>query len=113
MAISRDVGSRRAQTFWKVLAILLLTIFLVCLLIALSMPFWSNIPSEPQPSEGRIYPLNNHGHYTYMNRREYLLNQAAEWTMPAVFFPFFAIQYFIDPFDRKRRWRPLRPPSPW
>ena len=103
----------RTRTLWKALSILLVTIFLACLLIALSMPFWSGIPSEPKPSEGRAYPLNNHGQYTYMNRRESLLNSAAEWTMPAVFFPYFAIQYFVDPFDRKRRWREVRPPRPW
>jgi hypothetical protein len=82
-------------------------------LIGFSMYWWPSIPSTPQPSEGRVYPLNNHDHYTYMNRREYLLNRSVHWIFPAAFFPYFAIQYFIDPFGRKRRWRPMIPPRPW
>jgi len=108
-----ELGSRTARTLWKVLSIVLATIFLACFLVALSMPFWSGIPSERQPSEGRVYPLNNHGHYNYMNRQEYLLNQWSFWIFPAAFFPGSAIYYFADPFDRKRRWRDVRPLRPW
>jgi hypothetical protein len=27
-------------------------------------------PTQPDPLTGRIYPLNNHGHVTYLTRRE-------------------------------------------
>jgi len=105
--------ARKGRTFWKVLSIGLAMFLVVSFVINISMYWWPNIPSSPRPAEGRVYPLNNHGYYTYMNRQEYLLNMALEWIFPALFFPLVAIQYFLDPFDQKTRWRPLRPPRPW
>jgi hypothetical protein len=109
----KDIGSKRMRTFWKVLSIILGAICLVCFLTTFSMYWWPSIPPSPRPSEGRVYPLNNHGHYTYMNREEHLLNESARWIFLAAFLPGSAIYYFVDPFDRKRRWRPVRPPQPW
>jgi hypothetical protein len=103
----------RMRTFWKVLAIILLVLLLADLVILLSMYWWPGIPSSPRPAEGRVYPLNNHATYTYMNRREYLLEESLRWIFPALFFPLAAIIHFIDPFDAKRRWRPMIPPRPW
>jgi hypothetical protein len=113
MMAGKEIGSKRKRTLWRVLSIILGAICLVCFLTSFSMYWWPSIPPSRRPSEGRVYPLNNHGYYTYMNREEYLLNQSAHWIFPAAFFPYFAIQYFIDPFDRKRRWREVRPPRPW
>jgi hypothetical protein len=31
----------------------------------------------------------------------------------ALFFPYAAIIHFVDPFDEKRRLRPMIPPRPW
>jgi len=107
------IVSARMRTIWKVVSIAVKLICLVCFIIAFSMPFWPGIPSSPQPLEGRVYPLNNHGHYTYMNRQEYLLNETVRWTFPAVFLPFAFIEYFVDPLNRKPRWRPVVPPRPW
>ena len=107
----RHVSGRR-QTFWKVLSVVLTVFLAVSFLINFSMYWWPNIPSSPRPTEGRVYPLNNHGHYTYMNRQEYLLNVILFWAFPALFFPLAAIQHFLDPFNQKRRFRPVRPPGP-
>lgn len=109
----REVGSKRKVTFWKILTVLVSVPMLVSFLISFSMYWWPGIPSSPRPAEGRIYPLNNHGHYTYMNRRECLLNQAMWWIYPPGMAALIAIEYFVDPFDHKRRWRPVRPPRPW
>jgi hypothetical protein len=103
----------RRRTSWKVLSVALVVSLAVSFLINISMYWWPDIPSSPRPTEGRVYPLNNHGHYTYMNRQEYLFNMALSWAFPALFFPLAAIQHFLDPFDQKRRWRPVRPPRPW
>jgi hypothetical protein len=69
------------------------------------MFWWPDMPSTPNPAEGRIYPLNNHGHYTYMNRSEYLLDETLKAMFPILLIGFAAIQYSIDPFGeiRKRR----------
>jgi hypothetical protein len=101
------------RTFWKILATVLFVTAFTSFLIALSMFWWPDMPSSPRPSEGRVYPLNNHGHYTYMNGREYLLS----WVLDDVSFVgmagFATICFFVDPFNFKRRLRPLRPPPPW
>ncbi len=107
------IVSAKMQAIWKVVSIVVRTICLVCFLIGFSMYWWPGIPSSPQPLEGRVYPLNNHGHYTYMNRQEYLLNESVRWTFPAVFLPFALIEYFADPLNRKPRWIPVIPPRPW
>jgi len=48
-----------------------------------------------------------------MNGREYLLS----WVLDDVSFVgmagFATICFFVDPFNFKRRLRPLRPPPPW
>jgi hypothetical protein len=59
------------RTFWKILATVLFVTTFASSLIDVSMFWWPDMPSSPRPSEGRVYQLNNHGHYTYMNRREY------------------------------------------
>jgi hypothetical protein len=93
------------RRFWKCLSIALFAIGIALGLIGLSMFWWPNIPSFPRPEEGRIYPLNNHGHYTYMNERERLIQELSWAGSPALLFTFAAIQYFADPFDQLRRRR--------
>jgi hypothetical protein len=93
------------RTFWKTLSI---TLFATCIALGVaggSLFWWPHIPSSPRPAEGRIYPLNNHGHYTYMNESEHLLWEITRGTFPILFFAFAGIQHFIDPFEVKRRRR--------
>ncbi len=70
-----------------------------------SMYYWPSIPLSPRPAEGRIYPLNNHGRYTYMNRREYFLDADTRLVLPVILMTIGAIYYFVDPFEQKRRRR--------
>lgn len=95
----------REKTFWKILFVVVFSTCLASILLDISMYSWPGIPHSPQPSEGRIYPLNNHGYYTYMNRSEYLLDR----TLTGAFFSLFAasaaILLFVDPFDDKRKRR--------
>jgi hypothetical protein len=93
------------QTFWKVFSVILFATCLTSALVDISMFWWPDMPSTPKPTEGRIYPLNNHAHYTYMNRPEYLLDETIRWTFPVLGLVFAAIQYLVDPFGeiRKRR----------
>lgn len=91
------------RIFWKILAIVLLVAFLGTFAVDFSMFYWPSIPSSPRPAEGRVYPLNNHGRYTYMNRREYLLDEAVRLVLPIILAAMAAIHYFVDPFDVKRR----------
>jgi len=102
----------KMRTFWKILSIVLLATCFVSFLLDFSMYWWPDIPSSPRPTEGRIYPLNNHAHYTYMNRPEYVLDRTISWVWPALLVGFAAIQHFVDPFEMKRRLRPLRRPRP-
>jgi hypothetical protein len=93
------------RTFWKILCVALLVGMLVPFLVDLSMFYWPSIPSSPRPAEGRVYPLNNHGHYTYMNRREHLLDESVQWIFLICLPALMAIQHFVDPFEMKRRRR--------
>jgi len=87
---------------WKILTAFLAVTFLASLAVTISMYYWPSIPRSPQPSEGRIYPLNNHGSFTYMNRTEYALRQECWWTFAICFAALGSIQLFVDPFDKKR-----------
>jgi hypothetical protein len=48
-----------------------------------------------------------------MNEKEELFDETFWWVFPAGVFAIGAIQFFVDPFDYKRRPRTLRPPPPW
>lgn len=98
------------RTFWKILYVSLFAVFFVTFLVDFSMYYWPIIPSSPRPAEGRVYPLNNHGQYTYMNRREYLLDRDTQLVLPVVLAAIGVIYYFIDPFEQKRRRRFYGPP---
>jgi len=94
---------------WKILqATLMFVAISYFLVFGFSMYYWPNIPPTPHPEQGRVYALNNHGTYTYMNRREYLLNQAGFYVMLVCVGAFALIENYIDPFRRKNRPRP-----PW
>ncbi len=51
-----------------------------------------------------------HCKYTYMNRREYLMQEDAQLILPLTLASIGAIYYFIDPFDLKSRQRRYRRP---
>lgn len=90
------------RTFWRTVSVILFASCFVFGMVGVSMYWWPNIPSTPEPSEGRVYPLNNHGHYTYMNRSEHLLHLIPFLIYPVFLPAFAAIQHFLDPFDKKR-----------
>jgi hypothetical protein len=93
------------RTFWRILTIALFAGFFVAFLVDFSMYYWPSIPFSPRPAEGRIYPLNNHGTYTYMNRWEYQLDNTVQVALPVILAAIGAIYHFVDPFDLKRRRR--------
>lgn len=93
------------RTFWKILYVSLFVVFTVTFVVDFSMYFWPSIPSSPRLDEGRVYPLNNHGKHTYMNRREYLLDEGAKLVLPVALGAIGAIYYFVDPFEQRRRRR--------
>lgn len=102
--------TQQMRNVWKVVSVFLFLVFAITFTVDFSMYYWPSLPASPQPAEGRIYPLNNHGRYTYMNRREYELDQAAEFGLPLLLGAIGAIYYFIDPFDLKERQRRYRRP---
>jgi hypothetical protein len=65
------------RALWKVLTVVLMAIWVACFLVNFSMYWWPDMPTSPRPEQGRIYPLNNHGSYTYMNAWDHRLN----WTI--------------------------------
>jgi hypothetical protein len=101
------------RTFWKVLSTVLFVAAIASFLVNVSMYWWPDMPSSPNPAEGRIYPLNNHERYTYMNKSEYDLGWALSSIFTVCLGAYGAIYYFVDPFDQKRQHRPLRPTPPW
>jgi hypothetical protein len=101
----------RNKTFWKVITGLLFFPTFAYGLLVISMYWWPSIPSTPRPAEGRIYPLNNHGEYAYMNRREHLMHEVYPLVILPVLAALAAIDYFVDPFDYKGKRRIYgRPP---
>lgn len=110
--VSEEPDFTKMRIFWKALSIVLVATLLACLLVSVSMYSWPSIPSSPRPAEGRVYPLNDHGHYTYMNRSEYLLREVIALIWAPLVIALGVIQYFVDPFDELRRRRLYgRPPS--
>ena len=99
----RTAVRSRMLTLWKALSIVLIVILVASLAISISMYDWPDMPSSPKPSEGRIYPLNNHGHYTYMNESEYRLRQIIWSAWLPLLLLLVTIQHFIDPFGERRR----------
>jgi CRISPR-associated Cas5-like protein len=97
------VNHPKAKAFWKILFVAAFATCLASIFIVISMYWWPNIPSSPHPSEGRIYPLNNHGYYTYMDRSEYLLNRTLQGIFLLLFAASAGIAHFADPFDFKRK----------
>jgi hypothetical protein len=93
----------RNKAFWKVITGLIFFPTFAYVMLVISMFWWPNIPSTPRPDEGRIYPLNNHGSYTYMNRREYLMQEATPFVVVPVLAALAAINYLVDPFDNERK----------
>lgn len=90
------------RRLWKLVSVGLFATGVALGVIGFSMFWWPNIPSSPRPEEGRIYPLNNHGRYTYMNSSEHLIQELAWVGTPVLLFTFAAIQYLVDPFDYLR-----------
>ena len=86
------------RTFWKIALVACLASYMVLGMAAFSMYWWPRIPSAPRPQEGRVYALNNHGHYTYMNSSEYFLQRLAFTACPILLLTTAAILYFRDPF---------------
>ena len=91
------------RVFWKTLSITTSVLAIGSIFLSISMYYWPSIPSSPQPSEGRIYALNNHGRYTYMNYAEYRLRSEAWLIFVSSFAACAVIQHFVDPFGYKRK----------
>jgi len=62
--------------------------------------YYLGLPTTPDPEIGRIYPLNNHGYYTFMTRRQYLEHEICIDIFMLPFVIAILIDYFYDPFDR-------------
>jgi len=85
----------------KIISILCIAFSVLIFLYELSF-YYRDFPSTPIPESGRVYPLNNHGRYTYMSHSEYLQEEICAYAP----IPFFAIAFWIDyrydPFRRRR-----------
>ena len=101
-----DLLESRSSRF----ASLSLVTWVACFLVAFSMYGWPDMPTSPRPAEGRVYPLNDHVHYTYMNEWEHNLHEALWMAAPFLCLGMFLIHWFVDPFELKRRRRFGLPP---
>jgi len=110
--LGRRFGMR---ILWKVVVVVLLVwsslvTCVACFLVAFSIYWWPDMPTSPRPAEGRVYPLNDHAHYTYMNEWEHNLHEALWMAAPFLCLGMFLIHWFVDPFELKRRRRFGSPP---
>lgn len=100
------------KTFWKITFVVLMATYVACFVTVFSMYWWPDMPTSPRPAEGRIHPLNNHGHYTYMNESEYRLQTMIWRILPACFVGVALIYLLVDPFDQKAARRKYGSPPP-
>lgn len=100
------------KVLYKITMTVLIGFAFASFAVGISMYYWPGIPAAADASKGRVYVLNNHGRYTYMNRKEYLLNESLFGMSVVCFAGAFIIDRFLDPFDRKLRPRPLDPKLP-
>jgi hypothetical protein len=98
------------RIFWKVLLVILIVTYSACFLVRFSMYWWPDMPTSPRPAEGRIYPLNNHAHYTYMSEWEHRFDETSLLILPFLLLCLGLIIHFVDPFDEKRKRRYGSPP---
>jgi hypothetical protein len=98
------------RLFWKVVMVTLALAYAAFFLVSFSMYWWPDMPTRPSPAEGRVYALNNHGYYTYMNGWEHRLNVTIWVALPFLFAGLALIMHFVDPFDVKRKRRYGSPP---
>jgi len=76
--------------------------FLASLAFAVSF-FFRDLPNRPHPELGRIYPLNNHGYYLYLNRKEHLAQEVSEYVSFGLFLFILPIDLLFKPFEEQER----------
>jgi hypothetical protein len=76
--------------------------------------YFRNLPRDPQPELGRIYPLNNHGVLLYMTEREELQQNRSFILSGVLFAVGFLIDCIFDVSERRawERFRRMHRP-PW
>ncbi len=106
------MSNTATQTAAKLVLILCLVGMVLAFAFGISF-YYRDLPSKPQPEAGRIYPLNNHGYYTYMTKREEVQQEISEFVFGVLFVLAILIDRFLDPFDRRKEeqfMRNQRPP---
>ena len=68
-------GMRRLDHFWKIseAAATIISAASFCYTWGLHMHFAFSRPTSPNSLEGRVYALNTHGHWVYLNAQEHFL----------------------------------------
>jgi len=86
---------------------------LVCFGFGVSF-YYRGLPDKPQPTVGRIYPLNNHGFIMYMNEREQTQQRKAFIAFGGLFAVAVVLDLVFDISDRDswQRFRRINRP-PW
>jgi hypothetical protein len=80
------------------------------ILIFLCLGFWTylnyhyayTLPGQPEPSIGRIYPLNVHGTIVYLTKREYSEINYLSWGMTVFIIIGILYTFFCDPFNKHK-----------
>ncbi len=96
----------------KIVGVICVICSVAAFVFALSF-YYRHLPNKPEPELGRIYPLNNHGYYTYMTGGEQLQQQVSEFLSIVLFALAVLINHFIDPFDRCKREEAVNKRPPW
>ena len=65
--------------------------------------FYRDLPNRPRPEVGRIYPLNNHGYYLYLTRKEHLEETVSGYVGLGLFLLICVIEYMFQPFEAQNR----------
>ena len=65
--------------------------------------FFRDLPNRPRPEVSRTYPLNNHGCYLYLTRKEHVEQEVSEYVGGGLLIFIFVINHFLKPWEKQER----------
>jgi hypothetical protein len=85
----------------NIAVIILVAASFTCFGFGLSF-YFGKFPATPQPAQGRIYPLNNHGYITYLTKHDTITQEVSFVLFGVLFATAALINHFIEPFDTRK-----------
>lgn len=95
MQLRKLVPRQRIKGIVRILGVSALGLWLAC--VGLFLHYAATRPRSPRPDEGRVYSINNHGVYAYLNQSENMWL----WLLAATAVGMFIVAALIDRMGRR------------